>query len=88
MRQMLNNSMLYATAMNEMRIDDAKAVALSGYAIWAAIKGCCEGVRFVDTRTGEIDESSPNEPLLEFHESLKDFQGIPGKLAPLKQKSD
>lgn len=88
MRQMLSNNLLYATAMNEMRIDEAKAAALSGYAIWAAIKGCCEGVRFVDTRTGEIDESSPSEPLLEFHESLKDFQGVPGKLAPLKQKSD
>ena len=88
MNQMLSNSLLYATAMNEMRIDDAKAAAWSAYAMWAAIKGSCEGVRFVDTRTGEIDEGSPREPLIEFHDSLKDFQGIPDMLAPLKRKSD
>jgi len=86
MLQMLNNNFTYATAMNEMKIDEAKSAAWSVYEIWAAIKGHGGGVHFVDTRSGEIQSDNKSVPYLKLHQYLLDYQGIPALLAPLKPK--
>jgi len=86
MLEMLNNVLIYATALNEKKIDEAKSAALSVSHIWAAIKGHGGGVRFVDTSSGEIESDKKSVPYLKLHQYLLDYQGIPALLAPLKPK--
>lgn len=83
---MLNSNLLYATALNDNQIDDAKEAALSMYEIWAAIKGHGPGVEFLDTGTGEIDKTSKIEPHIGLHQYLAEYQGIPDLLSPLERK--
>jgi len=82
---MLNYNFVYATAMNENKVDEARESALSFHETWAAIKGHGPGIRFVNTITGEIDEASKTEPHVSLHEYLSDYQGIPELLSPLKR---
>lgn len=82
---MLNNNMLYATAINDKKIAEAKEAALSAYEIWAAIKGHGPGVHFVDANTGEIDKKHKTEPHVRLHQYLADYQGVPELLSPLKR---
>jgi len=86
MLAMLNSNFIYATAMNDNKIDEAKAAALSMHETWAAVKGHGAGVEFVDTGTGEIDKKSKTEPHVGLRQYLEDYQGIPELLSPLKRK--
>ncbi len=86
MLAMLNSNFIYATALNDNKIDEAKAAALSMHETWAAVKGHGAGVEFVDTGTGEIDKKSKTEPHVGLHQYLEDYKGIPELLSPLKRK--
>lgn len=83
MKVMVSNSLEYATAMNEGRLDDAKEAALRNFPVWAALKGLGEGVRLVNLSSGEIDQfdaTADTESLIEFLDGLR---GVPELLAPL-----
>jgi hypothetical protein len=84
---MLFDNLVYATAMNDGNIREAKSAALAHAEIWAALRTDSDMVTYIDTNTGEFQGSDDADPFLKLETYLDAYQGIPEMLSPLRRKA-
>lgn len=70
-------SMHYAIAMNQGRVDDAYESAKSIAVLWAAARGVNSSLEIVSTSTGEIKDANGVNEYEHLIEELNNYRGIP-----------